>query len=55
MINGVPRVDGEGVTDGVIEGVTLEDEIGIKECYFGEMIGGIYYDGEEVQNYGGVS
>ena len=33
--------------------IKIEDEIGIKECYFGEMIGGIYYDGEEVQNYGG--
>lgn len=33
--------------------IVIDDEIGIDECYFGDIISGIYYDDEEVENYGG--
>lgn len=33
--------------------IKIDGEIGIDECYFGDIISGIYYDDEEVDNYGG--
>ena len=33
--------------------IKIDDEIGIDEYYFGDMIAGVYYDEEEIDNYGG--
>jgi len=33
--------------------INIDEEIGIEEYYFGDIISGVYYDDEEVDNYGG--
>lgn len=33
--------------------IKIDGEVGIDEFYFGDIVGGIYYDGDEVENYGG--
>lgn len=33
--------------------IKIDGEVGIKEYYFGDMVAGVYYDDEEVDNYGG--
>jgi hypothetical protein len=33
--------------------IRIDGEIGIDECYYGDMVRGVYYDDEEVDNYGG--
>jgi len=33
--------------------ITIDEEIGIEEYYFGDIVAGVYYDDEEVDNYGG--
>ena len=33
--------------------IKIDEEVGIDEYYFGDIVAGIYYDGEEVENYGG--
>ena len=33
--------------------IKIEGEVGIEEYYFGDIVAGVYYDDEEVDNYGG--
>ena len=33
--------------------IKIDEEIEIDECYFGEIISGVYYNDEEIDNYGG--
>jgi hypothetical protein len=33
--------------------IGIDDEVGIDEYYFGDIVSGVYYDDEEVDNYGG--
>lgn len=33
--------------------IKIDGEIGLKDYYFGDKICAIYYNGEEVENYGG--
>jgi hypothetical protein len=33
--------------------INIEGEVGINEYYFGDIVSDVYYDGEEVDNYGG--
>jgi hypothetical protein len=34
--------------------IVIHEDVGVHNCYnFGNMIGNIYYDGEELDNYGG--
>jgi hypothetical protein len=33
--------------------IRIDGEIGIDEYYFGDIVSGVYYDDEEVDNYGG--
>jgi hypothetical protein len=33
--------------------ITVDSDIEVGEFYFGDIISGVYYDGEEVDNYGG--
>ena len=33
--------------------IKIEGEVGIDEYYFGDIVSGVYYDDEEVENYGG--
>ena len=33
--------------------IRIEGEVGIDEYYFGDIVSGVYYDDEEVENYGG--
>jgi hypothetical protein len=33
--------------------IQMDDEIGIDECYFGDLVSGVTYDGEEIDNIGG--
>lgn len=33
--------------------IRIDGEIGIDEYYFGDIVEGVYYDDEEVENYGG--
>ena len=33
--------------------IRIDGEVGIDEYYFGDIVSGVYYDDEEVDNYGG--
>jgi hypothetical protein len=33
--------------------INIDEEIGIEEYYFGDIVSSVYYDDEEVDNYGG--
>lgn len=33
--------------------IRIDGEIGIDEYYFGDIVAGVYYDDEEIENYGG--
>lgn len=33
--------------------IRIDGEVGIDEYYFGDMVAGVYYDDEEIDNYGG--
>jgi hypothetical protein len=33
--------------------IKIYDEIGISQYFYGDIVGEVYYDGEEVDNYGG--
>lgn len=48
---------GDITTDGEFDitkmRIKIYDEIGISQYFYGDIVGEIYYDGEEVDNYGG--
>lgn len=35
--------------------IRIDEEIGIPGFYYGDMVGGVFYDYEEVDNYGGTT